>query len=84
MFARLVGLQEAIKHLGRPGADKHCCYDGVPAGAVQVGEQGAQEGVVWGLVPGFGLIWLLLELVQNLQFKIYQYCFFSQLGTAAT
>ena len=55
MFARLVGLQEAVKHLVRPGADKHCCHGSVPAGAGQVGEQVAQEGVVWVLVPGFGL-----------------------------
>ena len=55
VFVRLVGLHEAVKHLGRPGANKHSCHGGVPAGAGQVGEQGAQEGVVWVLVPGFGL-----------------------------
>ena len=55
VFVRLVGLQEGVEQLCRPGADKHCCQGGVLASAGQVGPQGAQEGVVGRLVPGFVL-----------------------------
>ena len=55
VFVRLVSLQEGVEQLCRPGADKHCCQGGVLASAGQVGPQGAQEGVVGRLVPGFVL-----------------------------